>query len=200
MPETFDVAIEKRKMKKKLTKSMVQNPLYARSGPQYEVVSPQLDSSAHDQFARPIMDETRVTHTNNQHYDTINAPRFSSLQDTPTTDTSHNHVSQPAHRLSEFHISSNACSPPYEDIMSRSTSSSVPAPSLMGRKKNGQERNKLHLTLSLENANPTVCTTAPWNNYCEIMASESGSDNLAIQNPPDLRHINSMNARNEILV
>ena len=83
MLETFDVAIiiniEKRvkDMKKKLSKNMVQNPLYARSGPQYEIVPPHLDSSA--QFSRPMMDETRVIRTNNQHYDTVNAPRLLSL-------------------------------------------------------------------------------------------------------------------------
>ena len=87
-------------------------------------------------------------------------------------------------------------------IVSRSTSSSVLAPSLMDRKKNGLEQNKLHLNLSLGNANRIqfVYTNAPWNNLSEIMASESESDNIAIQNPPDLRHFNSMNARNEILV
>ena len=185
--------------KTKLCKNMVHNPLYDRSGPEYEIVPPRLESST--QFTLPTIDEARATRPANLHYDTINTPRLSSRQDTPTADTDH-YVDQPLHNSSKFRstsYSSNAhIYPPY-DIISRSASSPMPAPSLMGLKKNGQERNKLHLTLSLGKANPIVGTNALGNNH-EVAASDS-DDNYTILNPTASRQNVGcnfiMNARRE---
>lgn len=188
---------------------MVHNPLYDRRGPQYEFVPSRLESSA--QFTRPVVDETRATHP---HYDTINTPRFSSQQDMPTADT-HRNVDQPhsadrsSHRPSKFHSvralsSSNTHNLPY-DIISTSTSSSVPAPTfgLMGLKKNGQERNKLHLTLSLGNVDRIVGTHAPGRIH-EVLTSDSESDNYTFLNPIASRQNAGFNilpdAQNDTLV
>ena len=186
MVDTFNVTTfpEKRvkDTKIKLCKNMVHNPLYDRSGPEYEIVPPRVESS--NQFTLPAMDETRAIHPVNFHYDTINTPRLSSRQDTSTVNTDH-HVDQPLHNSSKLHstsVSSNAyIHPPYH-IISRSVSSSqMPAPSLMGLKKNGQERNKLHLTLSLGKADTIVGTNAPGNDR-EVVASDS-DDHYTILNP-----------------
>ena len=179
---------------------MVHNPLYGRSGPEYEIVPPRPDSST--QFTLPAMDEARATRAVNLHYDTINTPRLSSQQDTPTADADH-YVDQPLHNSSEFHstsFSSNAhIRLPY-DIISRSASSSMPAPSLMGLKKNGQERNKLRLTLSLGKADPIVGSNAQLGNNHEVAASDS-DDNYTILNPTASRRSVGcnimMNARQE---
>ena len=131
---------------------MIHNPLYDRSGPQYYEIA---------QFTQP-------THPD---YDTINTLRRTShnQRTTPTTDII-NHVDQPAHSVPRLHSSSTVP----DDVMSEPTSSFVPAPSLMGLKKNGQERNKLHLTLSLESADLR-------NNYGVV--TSGSDDNYTILNP-----------------
>ena len=141
----------------KLCKSMVHNPLYDRSGPQYyEIVPRHRESSAQSTHVQP-------THPD---YDTINTLRRTSHneRDTPTTDN------QPAHSMPRIHSSSKAP----DDIVSEPTSISVPAPSLMGLKKNGQERNKLHLTLSLGSVD--------LRNDHGVVTSDS-DDNYTILNP-----------------
>ena len=162
---------------------MVHNPLYDRSGPEYEIIPPRLESST--PFTQPGMDEFSTTHPANQHYDTINTAESSSRQDTPTADAFH-YVDPPLHRLSKFRnasLSSNAHTHQSYDVISGSTSSSVPAASsLMGLKKNGRERNKLHLTLSLgRQADPTVGSTTAGNNH-KAMASDA-NDNYTVLNP-----------------
>jgi hypothetical protein len=172
--------------KNKLCKNMIHNPLYDRSGPQipqYEIVSPHPDSGSSAQFIRPAS----TTHPD---YDTINTLRrtYHYRRDTPATE---DHVDQPAQRMSKFRRSLEAHSPPY-DIMSELTSSSMSAPSLMGLKKNGRERNKLHLTLSLGN-------TDLRNNH-GVVTSDS-DDNYTILNPVASRQSIGCNfMRNETFI
>ena len=146
---------------------MVHNPLYDRSGPEYEIVPPRMNTST-----PPARDVFNTTLPVNQHYDTIHTPGFSSRQNASILDTAH-YVDPPVHsstRSSKFRSASfsssahiHAPSVPERgtayDIMSRSTTSSVPGSGLMGLKKNGQERNKLHLTLSLQGKNDSIDVT-----------------------------------------
>ena len=122
--------------------------------------------STHVQPTHPNYDTITI-----QWYDTINTLRRTSHneRDTPTMD---NHVNQSAHSMPRFHSSSKAP----DNTMSEPTSISVPAPSLMGLKKNGQERNKLHLTLSLGSADLR-------NNHGVIHVTSDSDDNYTILNP-----------------
>ena len=135
---------------------MVQNPIYDGDGPVYESIQNQ-----------PEVNNEIELDTKNQQYDNLqlsgnNAARY---------------VDPPVHLQ---YLYTNAASNTTDLVnapINRSASVSMPltAPRLTSLKKNGQERNKLHLTLSLgesdssnnhtsvvaPNSMPKVCAVAP---------------------------------------
>ena len=161
---------------------MVHNPLYDRSGPEYEIVPPRPETST--PFTQPVIDEMSANHpAANQHYDTINTPGLPFGLDTTAEDTSH-YIDPPlhtAHLSSVVHpyLQMHTCMHPPYDTISGSTTSSVPTTSL---KKNGQERNKLHLTLSLRDHRDLTVGTATSGNNHGVMVSDT-NDNYTIMNP-----------------
>ena len=111
---------------------MVHNPIYDGDEPVYESVQTQLETELSISLSED---------TTNQHYDNLHV----SLNDTAW------YVNPPAQLQYLYtagtHTASNSMNTPVN--RSASVSMSETTPKVTALKKNGQERNKLHLTLSL---------------------------------------------------
>ena len=158
---------------------MVVNPIYdGSSGPVYDSIMTQperIQSTGSDQ-----KDNMCIT---NQHYESLNAPNTNKTADTDR------YIGQPIQpSLNSFHTSALACHNEMQCVRCDSTSAS--ATGMTGLKSNGQPRNKLGLTLSLDWGDSTVAVGD--NNPERIMhrvpnvsSSEHGKEEepYAIMNP-----------------
>ena len=138
---------------------MVHNPIYEGDGPVYESIQTRCEMNNET--------ESQFEDTRDQQYDNLRL----SLNNTAR------YVDPTVHLQ---HLYTNTASEASDSVnapINRSTSVSMPLPTprVMALKKNGQERNKLHLTLSLSgndssnnrtnvvvsNTMPKICAIAP---------------------------------------
>lgn len=149
--------------KSRLCNTMVHNPIYEGEGPVYESVQPQSKTST--AAAVTLLATVTVDTFADQHYDSLHNPDAPSPLDESTLKmvcrSDHSTLSsQPQNKST---ISSNA----YTQLtVPDSGTASTPSPPagtvMMALKKNGQERNKLHLTLSLRGNDSGQNTCDAW--------------------------------------
>lgn len=149
---SYNIEIKLSESKNRVCNLMVHNPIYDGDGPvhMYESVQNQLEINNES--------ESQSEDTRDQQYDNLRL----SWNDTAR------YVDPPVHLQ---YLSMNAASNTSDSVNSpinRSDSVSMPltAPRVMGLKKNGQERNKLHLTLSLDGKDFS-------NNHTSVVAPNS---------------------------
>ena len=145
---------------------MVHNPIYDGDGPVYESVQNQLE----------INNETELDIKDRQ-YDNLRLSWNNTAR----------YVDPPVHLQYLYTNAASNVSGSMNAPINRSSSVSIPltAPRMMALKKNGQERNKLHLTLSLgDNDCSNNCTDAgaPENNICAV-APEDVDEPYTVMSP-----------------
>ena len=128
----FLTEIKLNESKTRVCNAMVHNPIYDGDGPVYESVQTQLET----ELSISLFEDTT-----NQHYDN----RHVTLNDTAR------YVNPPAQLQYLYTAGTNTASNSMNTPVNRSASVSLPetTPKVIAQKKNNQERNKLHLTLSL---------------------------------------------------
>ena len=129
----FLTEIKLNESKTRVCNAMVHNPIYDGDGPVYESVQTQLETELSISLSE---------NTTDQHYDNLHV----SLNDTAR------YVNPPAQlQYLSYTAGTNTASNSMNAPVNRSASVSLPetTPKVMALKKNGQERKKLHLTLSL---------------------------------------------------
>lgn len=118
--------------------AMVHNPIYDGAGPVYE--------SVHNKQSHPLDAASQ--------YDNIHYPEATYTFQNSSYSSGNNHIDQPVHFHNNYlftntdNTTDNSCGT-YANSPNCTACSSIPSTKRMALKKNGQERNKLHLTLSL---------------------------------------------------
>ena len=163
--------------KSRVCNVMVQNPIYDGNGPVYESVQTQLEGN----------NET-AEDTTDQQYDNLQLH----LNDTAR------YIDPPV-QLQKLYTS-NIVSDDNDVVnapISRSASLSTPwtTPRIMALKKNGQERNKLHLTLCLGGNDSSDCSTsevvpksAP--KVCAVSPAADMDEPYTVMSPAGVRFAN----------
>lgn len=182
------------KSKSNACNAMVHNPIYEGDGPVYESVQVRVEETC-----LPA-DTLQVTDTTNHQYNSINTPATSALQDNSSLNTVR-YVKQPVQLQRNSFINTHTSAADNHDTEGtpRSTSTTLQAARVMALKKNGEVRNKLHLTLSLggnESGHATGESLSP--SVCEVVSS--GVDGTYMVMSPVSSLCHSLNAgRGEVI-
>lgn len=198
----FNVFIIEKKFsesKSRVCNAMVHNPIYDGDGPVYESVQNREETQL-------PADTIQSTEPTDRQYDSLHVstpPATSALQSDTTLNTVR-YVDQPLHLHGKLFVHTKT-SPSDSDAVSipRSTSVSIPPARVMALKKNGQERNKLHLTLSLGGSGTNHFTgeVVPRSppNASSVLAD--GDEAYTVMSPAGslCRSLNSRHACDEVL-
>ena len=153
----FLIEIKLNESKIRVCNAMVHNPIYDGDGPVYESVQTQLETELSISLSE---------NTTDQHYDNLHV----TLNDTAR------YVNPPAQLQYLYTAGTNTTSNSMNTPVNRSASVSLPetTPKVIAQKKNGQERHKLHLTLSLSENDSSNSHTG------EVVTKSNPSTHVAV--------------------